>query len=99
MTTTAILPRFPFVGLIFSSRVDALTRQGVFDPIAYVRRHICGDWADVRKEHQRHNSTALARGGYLLSSYAISENLTLRVFTEADRSHTTVFLHAEYYPS
>lgn len=99
MTTTAILPRFPFGGLVFSSRVDALTRQGVFDPIAYVRRHICGDWGDVRKEHQRHNSTALGRGGYLLSSYAIGDKLTLCVFTEADRSHTTVFLHDEYYPS
>ena len=44
-------PRFPFGGLTFSSRVDALIRQDLLDPLPYMRRHICGDWGDARAEH------------------------------------------------
>ncbi|WP_285421776.1 hypothetical protein [Pseudomonas sp. efr-133-TYG-23] len=89
-------PRFPFGGLTFSSRVDALIRQDLLDPLPYVRRHICGDWGDVRAEHRRYNDAALELGGYLLSSYTICDGLDLCIFTEADRGLTAVFLLDEY---
>lgn len=95
MPTAAIQPLFAFGGLVFSNNVDALTRRGLLDPMPYVRRHICGDWGDLHEEHQHRNNTALAQGGYVLSSYAVSDDLTLCIFTEASRSHTTVFLHDE----
>lgn len=57
-------PRFPFGGLTFSRCVDALIRQDLLDPLPYVRRHICGDWGDVRAEHRRYNNAALELGGF-----------------------------------
>ncbi|AZE99530.1 Plasmid related protein [Pseudomonas orientalis] len=89
-------PRFPVGGLTISRCVDALIRQDLLDPLPYVRRHICGDWGDVRAEHRRYNDTALELGGYLLSSYAINDGLDLCIFTEADRNLTAVFLLDEY---
>lgn len=89
-------PRFPFGGLTISRCVDTLIRQDLLDPLPYVRRHICGDWGDVRAEHRRYNDAALELGGYLLSSYVISDGLDLCVFTEADRNLTAVFLLDEY---
>ena len=92
----SLQPRFPFGGLTISRCVDALTRQDLLDPLPYVRRHICGDWGDVRAEHRRYNDAALKLGGYLLSSYVISDGLDLCVFTQADRNLTAVFLLDEY---
>ena len=89
-------PRFPLGGLTISRCVDALIRQDLLDPLPYVRRHICGDWGDVRAEHRRYNDAALELGGYLLSFYVISDGLDLCVFTEADRDLTAVFLLDEY---
>lgn len=89
-------PRFPLGGLTISPCVDALIRQDLLDPLPYVRRHICGDWGDVRAEHRRYNNAALELGGYLLSSYTISNGLALCIFTEADRNLTAVFLLNEY---
>jgi len=68
-------PRFPFGGLTISRCVDTLIRQDLLDPLPYVRRHICGDWGDVRAEHRRYNDAALELGVYLLSSYAISDGV------------------------
>ncbi|MBJ2231961.1 hypothetical protein JFT67_23230 [Pseudomonas simiae] len=89
-------PRFPFGALTFSRCVDALIRQNLLDPLPYVRRHICGDWGDVREQHRRYNDAALDLGGYLLSSYAISDGFDLCIFTEADGRLTAVFLLDEY---
>ena len=61
-----------------------------------MRRHICGDWGDVRAEHRCYNDAELKLGGYLLSFYVISDGLDLCVFTEADRDLTAVFLLDEY---
>lgn len=89
-------PRFPCGGLTLSSRVDTLIRQDLLDPLPYVRRHICGDWGDVREEHRHYNDAAVERGGYLLSSYAISDSSALCIFTEAERRLTAVFLSDEH---
>ncbi|WP_124362251.1 MULTISPECIES: hypothetical protein [unclassified Pseudomonas] len=61
-----------------------------------MRRHICGDWDDVREEHRRYNGAAVALGGYLLSSYAVGDGFDLRIFTESARNFTEVFLLDEY---
>jgi hypothetical protein len=95
-TFVTLQPRFPLGGLTISRCVDTLIRQDLLDPMPYVRRHICGDWGDVRAEHRRYNDAALQLGGYLLSSYAISGGLALCIFTEAGRNLTAVFLKDEY---
>lgn len=48
-TFATLLPRFPIGSLIISHCVDTLIRQDLLD----VRRHICGDWGDMRAEHRR----------------------------------------------
>ena len=82
----------PFGGLTFSRCTDALIRQDLLDSLPYVRRHICGDWGNVRSEHRRNNEAALELGGYLLSHCAISEDFALCISTEADRNLTAVFM-------
>lgn len=74
------------------SHVDALIRQDPLDPVPYVRRHPGSDWGDVREAYWHYNHTAVERGGYLLSSYAITDSLALCIFTEADRRLTAVHL-------
>ncbi|MGF6094891.1 hypothetical protein [Pseudomonas sp. 18175] len=76
--------------------MDALIRQDLLDPLPYVRRHICGDWGDVREEHRRYNDAAVELGGYLLSSYVLGDGLALCILTEADRRLTAMFLLDEY---
>lgn len=68
-------PRFPGGGLSCSSSVDALVRQVQLDPLLYVRRHICGDWGNVRSEYRRSNDAAVPLVGYLLSPYAVSDEM------------------------
>lgn len=80
-------PRFPCGGLTISSRVDALIRRDLLDPLPYVRRHLYGDWGDVREAHRHYNDAAVERGGYLLSSYAISDSSSLCDLFHCDRLH------------
>ncbi|AZE72279.1 hypothetical protein C4K00_2050 [Pseudomonas synxantha] len=54
--------------------MDVLIRQDLLAPLPYVRRHICGDWGDLRAGHRRYNVAALELGDYLLSSYTISDD-------------------------
>ena len=66
------------------------------DPLAYLIRHLTGDWGDV-DEHDRHeNELSLREGFRLLSAYATSNGTRFWIITEADRSVTTFLLPAEY---
>lgn len=89
-------PRLPGGDLSFSSSIDALVRQVQFDPLLYVRRHICGDWGDVRSEYRRSNDATVPLAGYPLSPYAVSDDMGLGIFTEADRRLATAFLLNQY---
>ena len=66
------------------------------DPLAYLIRHIAGDWGDV-DEHDRHeNELRLEHGWRILSAYMLSNGTKIWVITEADRSATTFLLPEEY---
>ena len=66
------------------------------DLLAYLLRHIAGDWGDV-DEHDRHeNELSLQNGWRLLSAYTLSDGMRIWVITEADRSATTFLLPEEY---
>ena len=89
-------PRFALGQIVATPAVlEHFERHGV-NASEYVNRHVRGDWGDVRAEHRRYNNAALELGGYLLSSYTISNGLALCIFTEADRNLTAVFLLDEY---
>ena len=86
---------FPIGALIFSQGVDRLMREGRFDPMPYLQRHIRGDWGDVTDDNWQENNAALTSGEPLNSLYIVTRDVTIRIFTEADRSATHVLLPSE----
>jgi len=64
--------------------------------MAYLVRHIAGDWGDVDEHDRRENELSLIHGLRLLSAYTLSSGTKIWVITEADRSATTVLLPEEY---
>lgn len=92
----AIAPVFPIGAVVYTAGVDILTRQGIFKPLQYLYRHLCGDWGDLCEEDQQANQNALELGNRLLSSYQVHPDLKIWIITEADRSVTTILLPDEY---
>jgi len=58
-------------------------------------RHVTGDWGDHDPEQKAANDAALANGGPLHSIYHLSNGQEIWVFTEADRSITTIVLPSD----
>ena len=65
-------------------------------PLAYLSRHIKGDWGDVDKEDAHANERAIADGTRIFSVYTLRNGTTVWIITEADRSSTTVLLPDDY---
>lgn len=75
--------------------LDAMEQAGV-DPAALLARHAIGDWGNVsREDWERNNACAEGVTGSLLSLYLVGEE-HLWVYTEWDRSRTTVLMPDEY---
>ena len=66
------------------------------DPLAYLVRHLSGDWGDLSEEDWRENELSLQNGWRLLSAYTLSNGTKIWVITEADRSATTLLVPDEY---
>jgi hypothetical protein len=66
------------------------------DPLAFLIRHIAGDWGEVNAEDWQANEQSLLRDLRLLSVYKMSNGTKFWVITEADRSATTFLLPEEY---
>jgi hypothetical protein len=67
------------------------------DPLAYLVRHVAGDWGEVDADDWRANEESLRIGGRLLSVYTTSDGKTrFWIITERDRSVTTFLLPADY---
>lgn len=86
--------------------LDALRASGD-DPLAYLVRHLAGDWGDVDEhgrrenelsvEHDRCENQLSVEGGWrILSCYRLSSGTRVWLITEADRSITTFLLPEEY---
>ena len=71
-----------------------LAGQGV-DLLAYLQRHLAGDWGDLCPEDKAENDFSLQHGYRLLSAYDTPSG-KLWIITEADRSATTFLLPEEY---
>jgi len=65
-------------------------------PIAFLRRHMAGDWGEVCPEDAQANAHAAEHGGRILSAYTLSSGVKIWIITEADRSATTLLLPEEY---
>jgi hypothetical protein len=66
------------------------------DPLAYLVRHLAGDWGEVDAEDWQANEQSLLRELRLLSVYRMSDGTRFWIITEADRSATTFLLPDEY---
>ena len=90
------ITRFP-LGQIAATpgALDALAAAGN-DPLAYIRRHVTGDWGDVEPEDANENEYSVVRFLRILSSYHLNDGTRLWIITEADRSATTLLLPEEY---
>lgn len=77
--------------------IESLVLSG-FNPLAYLRRHAQGDWGDMVEEDKHQNERALNpdEPSRVHSAYKVSEDLTIWIITEWDRSVTTVLLPSEY---
>jgi hypothetical protein len=62
----------------------------------YLRRHLSGDWGDLKPEDQRENEFSLKVGLRIMSVYKLKTGVTIWAITEADRSSTCVLLPEEY---
>lgn len=61
-----------------------------------LHRHSTHDWGDVDAEDKATNDYALNNNQRILSAYKLSEDLTIWIITEWDRSVTTILLPEEY---
>ena len=71
-----------------------LAEQGV-NLLAYLVRHLSGDWGDLCQEDKQENTFSVKNGFRILSAYNTRLG-KLWVITEADRSATTFLLPSEY---
>ena len=88
-------PLFAPSTLKLSEKVHWLARRGLIDPLAYVQRHVRGDWGDVNIQQWQTNSSALQSGASLESHYVIHLGLAIRIVTDAQRSATVIVLPSE----
>jgi len=89
--------RFSPGRVVMTVGVDALIRQGQLNPIAYLHRHLAGDWGDLSESDKRQNDAAVRSGqDRILSCYQVTPDQQLWIITEEDRSVTTLLLPDEY---
>ena len=87
---------FEIGALEFSEGVERLMNEGRLDPMPFFERHMRGDWGDVADYQWQQNNAALESGERLDSFYVVTRDLSIRIFTEADRSATRIVLPSEY---
>jgi hypothetical protein len=78
------------------STPDALDRLTQDDILMGIQRHQAGDWGDVSEHDRTKNELSLKQGLRLWSVYHAGSGVKFWLITEADRSHTTVLLPADY---
>jgi len=89
-------PLFLLGQLLITSGALAMLDALSLSPLAFVQRHVAGDWGDLCEEDKQANAAALHYGSRLLSSYEIPPNHKLWIITEANRMATTLLLPDEY---
>jgi hypothetical protein len=75
--------------------MEAMQEAGV-NPGELLTRHVTGDYGDVCEEDGGLNDEAIKEGTRILSVYKVTDELTIWVITEADRSSTCLLLPDEY---
>jgi hypothetical protein len=66
------------------------------NPSDLLKRHVTGDYGDICDEDGGLNDIAIKEGTRILSVYKVTDELTIWIITEADRSSTCMLLPDEY---
>lgn len=88
--------KFPPGRVVATPGVLSAFAEAGNDPLAYLIRHITGDWGEVDAEDWQVNDRSLVLGERLLSAYSMSNGTKFWIITERDRSATTFMLPEEY---
>lgn len=94
--TAGAAPRFSLGRIVATPAALAALVVANVSPHTLLTRHAQGDWGDLGDEDRRENDRSLVRGLRLLSAYALPDETTLWIITEADHSATTLLLPNEY---
>jgi hypothetical protein len=88
--------RFPLGKLVATPGAIAAMEEAGQSPVAFLERHVTGDWGEVCTEDKLANEQALVDGDRIVSAYRTTKGEKLWVITEADRSSTCILLPEEY---
>jgi hypothetical protein len=72
-----------------------LMKMSNIDGLAFLQRHVTGDWGDLDEEDKEENNLSVQKGYRILSAYGRGKN-RLWIITEADRSVITILQPDEY---
>ena len=89
-------PKFPFGQLVATPGVLRAFEVAGESPLAYLNRHLSGDWGEVDEHHRAENEYSLQHDLRLLSAFSLSSGERVWIVTEADRSSTCILLPEEY---
>ena len=89
-------PCFQHGRVTLSSGVIDLALQGKLDAVELFKRHLLGDWGNVRLDLGVMNELSLQNKGRLFSVYRVGPTLTLFVVTHLGRSLTVLLLPEEH---
>lgn len=88
--------KFPLGRIVATpGALEALQDAGQ-DPMEFLQRHQAGDWGDLCETDKEQNEFSLRNGHRLLSAYSTKMGGKILVFTESDRSTTSLVLPREY---
>ncbi|HBN8948758.1 TPA: methyltransferase [Pseudomonas aeruginosa] len=88
-------PLFAPSTLKLSEKVHWLARRGLIDPLAYVQRHVRGDWGEIDEATCQANDVAIQQDNLMISQFRITPDLALIVKTSEDHQTTVVQLPEE----
>jgi hypothetical protein len=96
MQQTERKPLFDLGQLVATPGALAALEKSGQSPMAFLSRHVMGDWGELSEDDRKENQFSLEMGFRLLSSYQTNAGERMWVITEADRSCTTILLPDEY---
>jgi hypothetical protein len=62
----------------------------------FLLRHQSGNWGNICEDDKRENELSVKEGFRILSAYRTSQDVKIRVITEADRSSSCLLLPEQY---
>jgi hypothetical protein len=79
---------FPGQVVATFSALSALQDAGG-EAFAYLKRHLAGDWGEMKRVERETNERAIREQARILSRYALASGVEILIITEYDRSVTT----------